>query len=393
MTDSPPPPSGELPPPPDQSGIEQLPPPPPVPAPSNQLPPPPPPPTDAALPPPPNPSRSKSRAEREAERKAKYAAKKAENQAKYAAKQDAIHTKYEDRRDELAADRAALKQQRANKKTERTAQGEGPPAEQDSAALEVGDPSPGTAGERPNPPGGERHEGALVPFGEKLESVEIEPLRDAKQIARQAERNAKRAELEARVAKRKVERQANKAERKRLRSVTVKGFGVKAVDQTITYRNESHSFAGTTAHVETAGEIDSRFTATRLALMGPFALAFKKKKDKRELYLTVEGPEFAWVIEIQPDLSASARKFAAELSAASRRLAAGSDRPALPPGSTPGTVPDASLDPSSLQHSPTTPPIETPDVAGQLGRLAELHAAGALTDVEFSAAKARLLGS
>lgn len=386
MTDVPPPQSDQAPPPPDHPATEHLPPPPPAPAPSVQLPPPPPPPAGVELPPPPTSSHSKTRAEREAERKAKYATKKAENRAKYAAKQEEIRTKYEARRDELVAERVVQKEQRASQKAERIVR-DG----QNAAALEVRGPSQGTASIRPDPSEPEHHEGALVPFEWNPTNARIEPGRESQQIARQAERDAKRAELEARVARRKVERQADKAERKRLRSVTVKGFGIKAVDQTITYRRESHPFAGTTARVETAGEIESRFTATRLALLGPFALAFKKKKDKRELYLTVEGPEFAWVIEVQPELGASARKFAAELSAASRRVPAHENLQTSPKSSPSGNELEVLPAPASLPSPPTAPPIEAPDVAGQLEKLAGLHAAGALTDDEFAAAKARLL--
>jgi hypothetical protein len=34
--------------------------------------------------------------------------------------------------------------------------------------------------------------------------------------------------------------------------------------------------------------LQTRFTATRLALIGPFALAFKKKKSRKNGYLTIE---------------------------------------------------------------------------------------------------------
>ena len=37
-------------------------------------------------------------------------------------------------------------------------------------------------------------------------------------------------------------------------------------------------------------------------------------------------------------------------------------------------------------------PVERPDPVKQLGELAQLHRAGALTDAEFAAAKAKVLG-
>lgn len=41
-------------------------------------------------------------------------------------------------------------------------------------------------------------------------------------------------------------------------------------------------------NLETKDQIYSRFTATRLALLGPFALAFKKKTKSTEKYLTID---------------------------------------------------------------------------------------------------------
>lgn len=47
----------------------------------------------------------------------------------------------------------------------------------------------------------------------------------------------------------------------------------------------------TSARLETQHEIQSRYTATRIALLGVFALAFKKKKDIKHKYLTIEIKE------------------------------------------------------------------------------------------------------
>lgn len=41
-------------------------------------------------------------------------------------------------------------------------------------------------------------------------------------------------------------------------------------------------------HFETAEQINRRITATRLVLLGPFALAFKKKKMDKQKYLTID---------------------------------------------------------------------------------------------------------
>jgi len=48
-------------------------------------------------------------------------------------------------------------------------------------------------------------------------------------------------------------------------------------------------------------------------------------------------------------------------------------------------------DPSAVP-APTSLPAQ-PDVVTKLQELADLHAAGSLTDAEFAAAKAKLLGS
>jgi hypothetical protein len=47
------------------------------------------------------------------------------------------------------------------------------------------------------------------------------------------------------------------------------------------------------------------------------------------------------------------------------------------------------------QYAPPTPaaPAAPDDTVGQLKQLAELHASGALSDAEFEAAKAKLLGT
>lgn len=91
--------------------------------------------------------------------------------------------------------------------------------------------------------------------------------------------------------------------------------GLKVTDTTITYRGNGGPLAGARAHVETAGDVDRRVTATRLMLTGPLALAWRKQRDHRELYLTVEGEGFAFVIPLDADAGLSARRVAAEVNA------------------------------------------------------------------------------
>jgi hypothetical protein len=119
-------------------------------------------------------------------------------------------------------------------------------------------------------------------------------------------------------------------------------------------------FTGSLARVETEGQLASRITVTRLVTLGVFALGARKKVDNRELYITVEGAGFQLVVKVAPTFGALARQFAAAYNTRSGAMA-GHEAAAL--GS-----------------------------ADELERLAKLHADGALDDVEFAAAKARLLG-
>lgn len=95
--------------------------------------------------------------------------------------------------------------------------------------------------------------------------------------------------------------------------------GVTVDNVTVSYKRQGGAVAGARATVETDGEVVRRFTATRLVALGPLALAFRKKKDRRELYLTVEGHGFAFVVECDPKKGAEARKFAALINAAAMR--------------------------------------------------------------------------
>lgn len=51
------------------------------------------------------------------------------------------------------------------------------------------------------------------------------------------------------------------------------------------------------------------------------------------------------------------------------------------------------MEPEYEDEEPQAAPPAAPDVTGELKRLADLHAQGVLTDEEFSAAKAKLLGT
>jgi len=70
--------------------------------------------------------------------------------------------------------------------------------------------------------------------------------------------------------------------------------------------------AGAHASLETTGDIERRVTATRLLATGVFALALRKKKDHRTLWLTIEGPTFQAVVEVDPKREAIARRWVAQ---------------------------------------------------------------------------------
>lgn len=62
-------------------------------------------------------------------------------------------------------------------------------------------------------------------------------------------------------------------------------------------------------------------TATRLLLTGPLAFGLRKKRDNRELYLTVEGEDWGVVLTLDPKHGKQAREFAVGLNNEARKLA------------------------------------------------------------------------
>lgn len=98
--------------------------------------------------------------------------------------------------------------------------------------------------------------------------------------------------------------------------------GVVLYRDRVVYKRETQPLEGLTAKVETAGQLRERVTLTRVAFTGLFAMALKKKKDDREVFLTVEGPGFVWLIEVDRKKDGDARKFAAKVGDASRKAAA-----------------------------------------------------------------------
>lgn len=76
---------------------------------------------------------------------------------------------------------------------------------------------------------------------------------------------------------------------------------------------------GVSARVESGSELESRVTATRLVAIGIFAFVAKKKKGG-ESFLTVEGPDFFWTVEVDRKKRGDAMTFVAKINSAARAL-------------------------------------------------------------------------
>lgn len=120
------------------------------------------------------------------------------------------------------------------------------------------------------------------------------------------------------------ERARERADRatERLRVLEAKGLGVEVAAGRVVNRKtrESVELAGVTATVEDAGDVERRITATRLVMTGPLALAWRKRKDHRQLFLVVDGADGAFVVEVDPKKQLEARQVAAWLTSAGRQV-------------------------------------------------------------------------
>ena len=71
---------------------------------------------------------------------------------------------------------------------------------------------------------------------------------------------------------------------------------------------EEQPLTDVTARLEAGEELQSRVTATRLVLLGVFALAAKKKSGGTK-FLTIEGPGLMWGAEVDRKSIKDAQKF------------------------------------------------------------------------------------
>lgn len=125
------------------------------------------------------------------------------------------------------------------------------------------------------------------------------------------------------------------------------------------------------ARLESGSDLESRVTITRLLALNIFALAFQKKKGG-EKYLTIEGSDFAMMVEVNRKQVKDAMAFVNAFNNAAAK--------ALPNVGTNNTQPSESND------------LGNNDLAARLSKLSQLHDSGVLSDEEFSAAKKRELG-
>lgn len=265
----------------------------------------PPPPEHSALPPPPEPvdpkaAKKAAREAKKAERKARYEAAEAERKAKYKARMTEIdaeyHAKKVARDARYEADKAERKAKYEAGRAVRKAKKAARDAEYEAKEAEL-----------------QKRSDAIKAERAARNAVNTE--RDA-ELAELAERNEA-----AQAANTRAQAEKDLAKKPRYLKDSASGFGITVKDGEVRHKRDRGSLVGLSARVETAGEIRSRFTVTRLALLGTYGLALKKKKDKRELYITVEGAGFAFVVELDPDKGKKARQFAAELTALGSKAA------------------------------------------------------------------------
>lgn len=153
----------------------------------------------------------------------------------------------------------------------------------------------------------------------------------------------------------------------------VRTMGMRVDGDQITKDGEGGPLYGASASVETAGAIHRRVTLTRMALLGPFSFALKKKQDGRELYLFVEGEDFAVVSPVSANRSAEARNVAAQITTVGKLLLAEAR-----------AIPSSESSVSSEDRQPVSS-------ADELRKFADLLADGLITASEFEEQKQRLL--
>lgn len=147
-----------------------------------------------------------------------------------------------------------------------------------------------------------------------------------------AKREDAKAERQKAKAAKKEQRQLDKAERKEQKRLEREKLGrvVSSWDSFWLYENGyikrfmgedkgTHSVEGITIELDDGAALESRFTATRLLLIGVFALAFKKKKGG-EKFLLIFSDDFQWLVEVPRKQVKNATEFLHKVRAKQREL-------------------------------------------------------------------------
>lgn len=136
--------------------------------------------------------------------------------------------------------------------------------------------------------------------------------------------------------KSKEERQAARAERKAAKAAEKERIGaqvayVNASNVFLTlhenghirreenFRKETYSLDNVVIELDDGEALESRFTATRIFLIGVFALAFKKKKGGSK-FILVMGDDFHWLEEVGRKNIRQATEFVHAVRAKQREL-------------------------------------------------------------------------
>ncbi|WP_157875197.1 hypothetical protein [Arthrobacter sp. PAMC 25486] len=82
-------------------------------------------------------------------------------------------------------------------------------------------------------------------------------------------------------------------------------------------RKDARGLAGVTAVVDSGEALSQRVTLTRLVAVGIFAFAIPKKSGGGS-FLLIEGPDFAWQVEVDRGGQAKARDFAMKVNTQAR---------------------------------------------------------------------------
>lgn len=115
----------------------------------------------------------------------------------------------------------------------------------------------------------------------------------------------------------------NQAEQIRYQQNELKiGFipGVKITrDGVIRYQGRSMSVLGATVKVESTGTVNRRMTVTRMATLGPAAMALPKKQDDRDTRLIIENAEDIFLIKVPGHATDAAHALANHITVTNKR--------------------------------------------------------------------------